>query len=327
MELTDEEQTSEPLKALTPPHFVSVHEPSRRLTEGTVGTRGSLRREIEGPVRLYRRVLQTELTLQQVIRCFRDDPWPFALVGRWAGGGALVGSEPVRVADDHDDPFGVITELPQVEGVVEGAVGGGWFGYLGYQLGGEIEALLRPPRRPVPLPHYSLAYYDHLLRYDERSGEWWFEALWSPGRAAVLQERLELLRARLAGVAEPARPYRCDPFCATPDPQTHLGVVRQCRDYIMAGDIFQANLCIRLEAGFTGAPLDLFCKGSELLNPPYAGFVGGSWGAVASLSPELFLSRNGREVRTAPIKGTCPRSPFEASEQRRELLASAKNRA
>ncbi len=319
-----------------PTSGVSVHEPSSRLTESTdqhltphslTDTRDSLHREAEGTVRLFRTVLPTKLTLQQVARCFRDDPCPFALVGRWAEGGALVGSEPVRVADDYDDPFRVITELPLVEGVVEGAVGGGWFGYFGYQLGGTIESLPRPPRRSVPLPHYSLAYYDHLLRYDERSGEWWFEALWSPERAAVLQRRLELSRARLAGTAEPVKPYRCDPFVATPDPHTHLRAVRRCRDYIVAGDIFQANLCIKLEAGFTGDPLDLFCKGSEQLNPPYAGFIGGPWGAVVSLSPELFLRRNDREVRTAPIKGTCPRSPSAALEQRRRLLASAKDRA
>jgi para-aminobenzoate synthetase/4-amino-4-deoxychorismate lyase len=326
---------------LTPTHevptpYVSVHEPSSRLAEGDgerltprslTDTHGSSHRETESSVKLFRTVLPTKLTLQQVARCFRNDPRPFALTGRWAEGGALVGSERVRVADDYDDPFQVITELPLVEGVVEGAVGGGWFGYFGYQLGGTIESLPRPPRRPVPLPYYSLAYYDHLLRYDERSGEWWFEALWSPGRAVVLQRRLELSRARLAGAAEPAEPYRCDSFVATPDPQTHLGAVRRCRDYIMAGDIFQANLCIRLEAGFTGDPLDLFCKGLERLEPPYTGFIGGPWGAVASLSPELFLRRNGRKVRTAPIKGTCPRSPSAALEQRRRLLASAKDRA
>jgi aminodeoxychorismate synthase component I len=315
---------------------VSFQEPSSRLTEGAgerltpssrPGTHGLSRRETEGSVQLFRTVLPTRLTPQQVIRCFRDDPWPFAFVGRWVGGGALVGSEPVRVADDHDDPFWIMTQLPQVEGAVEGAVGGGWFGYLGYQLGGKIEALPRPPRRPVPLPHFSLAYYDHLLRYDDRSGEWWFEALWSPERAAVLQRRLELSRARLAGVAEPAKPYRCDPFVATPDPRRHLEAVERCRDYIVAGDIFQANLCIRLGAGFAGDPLDLFCRGSERLNPPYASFIGGPWGAVASLSPELFLRRSSRNVRTAPIKGTCPRFPSTALEQRRRLLASAKDRA
>ena len=35
--------------------------------------------------------------------------------------------------------------------------------------------------------------------------------------------------------------------------------------------------------------------------------IAGPWGAVCSLSPELFLRRRGREVVTEPIKGTAPR--------------------
>ncbi len=35
---------------------------------------------------------------------------PFALLGRWAGGGALIGSEPVEVASDDDDPFALLDD-------------------------------------------------------------------------------------------------------------------------------------------------------------------------------------------------------------------------
>ncbi|HEX5909916.1 MAG TPA: chorismate-binding protein, partial [Thermoleophilaceae bacterium] len=59
------------------------------------------------------------------------------------------------------------------------------------------------------------------------------------------------------------------------------------------------------------------------LAPDRGAFVGGPGGtAVASLSPELFLERRGRRVRTAPIKGTRPRSADAA-----ELEGSAKDRA
>jgi anthranilate synthase component 1/anthranilate synthase len=52
-------------------------------------------------------------------------------------------------------------------------------------------------------------------------------------------------------------------------------------------------------------------------------------GAVASLSPELFLRRKGRAVVSRPIKGTQRRSPDErrARQQRAKLERSAKNRA
>src|SRR5204862_4796133 len=55
------------------------------------------------------------------------------------------------------------------------------------------------------------------------------------------------------------------------------------------------------------------------LEPEHAAYFAGPWGAIASLSPELFLRRRGRTVVTAPIKGT--------HEQRDPLAASAKDHA
>ena len=65
------------------------------------------------------------------------------------------------------------------------------------------------------------------------------------------------------------------------------------------------------------------------MQPPYAAFMRVPQGAVASLSPELFLRRNGRTVLSRPVKGTHRRSPRprQARRQRAELERSAKNRA
>src|SRR6202020_1388108 len=46
------------------------------------------------------------------------------------------------------------------------AVGGGWFGWLGYRLAARIERLRAGPPRPVALPEFHLAYYDNVLRLD-----------------------------------------------------------------------------------------------------------------------------------------------------------------
>jgi aminodeoxychorismate synthase component I len=105
--------------------------------------------------------------------------------------------------------------------------------------------------------------------------------------------------------------------------------VRRAVEYIHRGDIFQANICLQLEAGFRGDPLDLFCRGVSALHPPYAAFLRLPQGDLASLSPELFLRRTGRSVLSRPIKGTGPRSASadQAAAQRRELEHSAKNKA
>src|SRR5260370_803665 len=109
----------------------------------------------------------------------------------------------------------------------------------------------------------------------------------------------------------------------------HKAGVARAVEYIRRGDIFQANICLRLEAGFPGDPLDAFCHAVTELRPPYAAFIGLPSGAVASMSPELFLRRTGRTVLSRPIKGTRPRSPREqqALRHRAELEHSAKGPA
>jgi para-aminobenzoate synthetase/4-amino-4-deoxychorismate lyase len=272
----------------------------------------------------------------------RGDAHPFTLAGDWAGGGALVGSEPLVVAGSDEDPFALLDqqptigvrplERPRLKGSDPLPVGGGWFGYLGYNLGARLERVPPPPPRHVPLPDFALAFYDHLLRLDA-SGRWWFEALWTNERADALNARLDLLRGRLAGGVR-ERPVWVGNFQpAPPGGAGHMSAIDECRERIAAGEIFQANLCLRLEAEWQGDPLDLFARTAGTLEPRHAGVIAGEWGAVCSLSPELFLRRSGREVVTEPIKGTAPRVLAEgregsrADDTRAALAASVKDRA
>ena len=288
--------------------------------------------------RLVRIELEGELSAAEGTLLVRGDDRPFALAGDWAGGGALVGSEPLVVAEADEDPFELLDRQPLVEGAeqagaeTDGAVGGGWFGYLGYNLGARLERVPPPPPRHVKLPDFALAFYDHLLRLDA-DGRWWFEALWTDERDAELRARLELLRTRLAeGVRE--RPVWVGTFQpAPPGGAGHMTAIDECRERIAAGEIFQANLCLRLEAEWKGDPLDLFARTAGTLEPRHAGLVTGPWGAVCSLSPELFLRRRGREVVSEPIKGTAPRvlaagrEGTRAEDNRAALAASGKDRA
>ena len=251
-----------------------------------------------------------DLAPERAALLVRGDRHPFALTGAWAGGGALIGSEPVRVAGPGDDPFALL-DLDAVQGP---GVHGGWVGWLGYRLGARVERLDPGPPRPAPLPDFELAFYDHLLRLDAE-GRWWFECLWTPERAEALAAREAELRAR---VAQP-RPFSTGPWRSVPEPAGHELAVAAARERIHAGDLFQANVCLRLESELEGDPLDLFAAGVQALAPDRAAFVNGT---VASLSPELFLERRGRRVRTAPIKGTRPRTDDPA-----ELERSPKDRA
>ncbi len=267
------------------------------------------------PETVYRVPLDWDLGPEQAVLLVRGDACPFALLGAWANSLAVIGAEPVRVAGADEDPFALLDDLDAIPADGD-AVGGGWFGYLGYELGRQLEPIGASPPVTTTLPALALAFYDNVVRLDKR-GQWWFEALWTAARANALQRRLSSLNERAAT----PRPFATEPWRATPGPVGHGRAVAACRERIHAGDLFQANVCVRLSSRLDGDPLDLFARGVAALKPDRAAFVGGPWGAVASFSPELFLERHGRRVRSAPIKGT------RDAERREELESASKDRA
>ena len=255
---------------------------------------------------VHRRRLDLDLDPLDVLRRFRGRDRLVALIGAWHHGEALIAFDPVRVLDD--DPFDI-----DLDPVAADGFGGGWIGAWGYQVGSLVEHLPAAPHRPVPQPPHRIAFYDHVLRLTD--GVWWLESLTTDGaRDAAILDALE------APVA-PAE-YVVGEFTMTPSPESHRIALAAVLDHIAAGDVFQANLCTRLESQFSGDPLELFCVGAERLRPAFGAFVSSPEGCLASFSPELFLRRVGDEVLTSPIKGT---APLDSDPD--ELVASAKDRA
>jgi para-aminobenzoate synthetase component 1 len=102
------------------------------------------------------------------------------------------------------------------------------------------------------------------------------------------------------------------------------------RDYIFAGDIFQANLSQRLEAPLTEPPWTLYRRLRALNPAPFAAYVDFEDVTVLSASPERFLKvAPDGAVETRPIKGTSPRgvSPEHDAALGLALTESAKDRA
>ena len=288
---------------------------------------------------LARVPLECALSPAQVLRLLAErEPLPFALSGMWThpshGGGAIVGADPLRVAADTEDPFALLDALPSVETGAVGAtgalgapgtsgapstpgaalpVGGGWFGWLGYRLAARVERIPLNAHRPVALPDFHLAYYDNVLRRTP-DGQWWFEALVTEARREALEQRRRHLSDLLRRPAPPAppTPHVSELHLSAHDADHHLDAVAQCRRRIAAGEIFQANLCLRLHGETEAGATDLFAAALEHVDPPYGATFATPRGGIASLSPELFVRRGGRHIVTGPIKGTIARDPDPA---------------
>jgi para-aminobenzoate synthetase component 1 len=99
---------------------------------------------------------------------------------------------------------------------------------------------------------------------------------------------------------------------STLDHDAYVAGVEEVRRRIAAGDVYQVNLCRVLSAPMPSAP-DLRALGGALArgNPaPYAATVSVPAAGlhVACASPELFLERHDRVIRSGPIKGTGQRA-------------------
>ncbi|OBI76166.1 aminodeoxychorismate synthase component I [Mycobacterium sp. E740] len=220
---------------------------------------------------------------------------PAALIGDWFGSTAIIAPTVDIAAVEPSRVFDVVPGSGD-------AVGGGWFGYLSYP---DAAADGRGPRIPSAAGGWS----DCVLRRDGE-GQWWFESL---SGATIPAWLVEALRTP----AEP-RPFSVE--WGDADRDAHRHGMLDCLDAIAAGEVYQACVCTQFRGRVDGAPLDFFADAVQRTSPARAAYLAGSWGALASLSPELFLSRRGDAVASSPIKGTLPLSADPAA-----LRASVKD--
>lgn len=224
----------------------------------------------------------------------RGLPPPAALIGEWFGSSAVIA--PSLKAAPVDDVFAVPT------GESDGAIGGGWFGYLSYPDAG-VDG--RGPRIPEAAGGWS----DCVLRQDD-DGQWWYESLSGAPLSTWVTDAVR------TGV--PPREYRI--VWGEADRDAHRRGVLECLEAIAAGEVYQACVCTQFAGRLDGSPVDFFVEAVERTTPSRAAYLAGEWGAVASLSPELFLRRRGETVTSSPIKGTLPRHEDPAA-----LRASVKD--
>lgn len=105
--------------------------------------------------------------------------------------------------------------------------------------------------------------------------------------------------------------------------------VRQAKEAIAAGDIYQVVLSRRFETQAGADPFTIY-RALRHVNPsPYMFFIRSGARAVVGSSPEMLVRVEGRHAVTHPIAGTRPRGRTEEEDQRlgEELRRNEKERA
>ncbi len=216
-----------------------------------------------------------------------------------------------------------VASLDGVPGLEAAPFLGGAIGYLGFELGRQIERLPATTVDDVGAPDLAVGWYDAALIWDEAAASGWLV-----GRA----EAVAALRDRLVGAG--SLPPRRELIARTPlQPNLtraeYLDAVRRALAYIAAGDIYQVNLSQRLAARVHASGLDLYRRLRAISPAPFAAYLALGAVEVLSSSPERLLLAEGGALETRPIKGTRPRGATAEADAclAAALRASAKDNA
>lgn len=206
-----------------------------------------------------------------------------------------------------------------------------------------LEKLPATTADDLALPDAHILMVDKLLAFDHKRARAW--AIACPGAEGGVRDwgaAYDKAMAEVDGIVQKASGARLSAsdqgssglakieinhHCSEAEYET---MVERAKEYIASGDIFQANLSLRLSAEIASlSPWSLYER-LRVINPsPFAGFLDFGDYQIASSSPERLVKVESGIVQTRPIAGTRPRGEGDEKDEdmRRELLISEKERA
>lgn len=230
----------------------------------------------------------------------------------------------------REDPFALVqTALAEPVINVSGLpFCGGALGYFAYDLGRRLEVLPELAKQELAVPDMAIGLYDWAVVVDHQQGS---TCLVGTGKQAKTHADWQGL---------------LDLFCSEPrasagkfsvrssvqaymDAAAYRRAFDKIKQYIYAGDCYQANLAQGFAVDVCGDPWDIYLQLRKSNPGPFSGFMRLPGHAILSSSPERFIRAVGGQVETKPVKGTIHRSVFADEDKKlaRQLLASEKDRA
>ena len=198
------------------------------------------------------------------------------------------------------------------------AVCGGLMGAIAYDFIDQFEKLPKNKKDVLNEPDYEMNFYDNIFIADHKNGKLFFVA-----NALIFNEEdkdSELARClKIIENYKTALGYETFKKNATgqkisvssdTSKEEFIKIVKELKQNILAGDIFQAVVSRTLVANYSCEPFDAYVALRSINPSPYMFYFNTSTGIIVGSSPETFLKVEGekkKRVEIRPIAGTKPR--------------------
>jgi len=209
----------------------------------------------------------------------------------------------------QSDPLEVLQQLlERYKTEANEPFGPGAFGYITYEFGYPLQKLEVKPYDDLFLPDLWFAFYDEVSVYDHK-----------------LQRKMKhKMKAQLKIEAPDSSKISQVRSQDTASPIEYTKRYQKIMEHIARGNIYQANLCERFVYPWEKDSWEIYKTLRQKQPTAYGAYLNTGRNQILSLSPELFLRKNGSKITTAPIKGTVPQRDKAAVEN---LFHDEKNRA
>lgn len=178
------------------------------------------------------------------------------------------------------------------------------FGYLGYDLKNDTEALDSSNPDILGFPEIAFFKAQHILFFNEDE--------------VTIDSEEEGIFERILDTPLPHENSKFGSARASLSRKEYIEITQKLRWHIEEGDCYEINFCQEFHGEIQEAhPVDLFLELSDISPKPFACFQKWHDQYILCASPERFLKKTGSELISQPIKGTRPRG--SSTEEDRQL--------
>lgn len=201
----------------------------------------------------------------------------------------------------------------------------GLYGLFSYDLGRKVEKLPNKAISDTRFPLASLGFYSWIIVVDHDQQT---TTLYNYSKHKSLAEILDSFDFEAS--AEKLAPFHTEgEWQSNMSRSEYQTQFHRLKEYILAGDCYQANLAQRFQINYSGDCWLAYQVFKQQNPAPYAGYMKLPQGDILSCSPESFIEVKDGKAVTHPIKGTRPRGMTKQEDEKNHqaLQLSEKDRA